>query len=246
MEVHKHPHDVMHKKKWNEYLLEFLMIFFAVFLGFVAENVRDHISDHKREKEYIQSMLQDLQNDTTNLASAINGYEKKDKVFDTTFALYPVLVSEYNPTLINDIRRLRGYPDFVYTDRTIQQLKNSGGMNLIRNQKAANAITAYDIKMRNLNNDMNILIGFFKNYAKSWREIFADSGFIKKVLKQKGGFGDRTKNYLLITDRATLGRFYNELKDFRSGCAYIKDQQRLIKKDAVDLMNLLKKQYHLQ
>ena len=23
MEVHKHPHHVMHKKKWGEYLLEF-------------------------------------------------------------------------------------------------------------------------------------------------------------------------------------------------------------------------------
>ena len=33
MEVHKHPHHVMHKKKWSEYLLEFFMIFFAVFLG---------------------------------------------------------------------------------------------------------------------------------------------------------------------------------------------------------------------
>jgi len=34
MEVHKHPHHVMHKKKWGEYVLEFLMLFLAVFLGF--------------------------------------------------------------------------------------------------------------------------------------------------------------------------------------------------------------------
>ncbi len=32
MEVH-HPHHVMHKKKWGEYLLEFFMLFLAVFLG---------------------------------------------------------------------------------------------------------------------------------------------------------------------------------------------------------------------
>ncbi len=31
MEVHKHPHHVMHKKKWGEYLLEFFMLFLAVF-----------------------------------------------------------------------------------------------------------------------------------------------------------------------------------------------------------------------
>src|SRR5438876_3979316 len=38
MEIHKHPHHVTQKKKWEEYLLEFLMLFLAVFLGFLAEN----------------------------------------------------------------------------------------------------------------------------------------------------------------------------------------------------------------
>lgn len=33
MEAH-HPHQVSHKKKWAEYLLEFFMLFFAVFTGF--------------------------------------------------------------------------------------------------------------------------------------------------------------------------------------------------------------------
>ncbi len=38
MEVHKHPHHVMHKKNMGEYFLEFIMLFLAVFLGFLAEN----------------------------------------------------------------------------------------------------------------------------------------------------------------------------------------------------------------
>jgi hypothetical protein len=41
MDVHKHPHQVMHKKKGGEYLLECFMLFLAVFLGFVAENIRE-------------------------------------------------------------------------------------------------------------------------------------------------------------------------------------------------------------
>ena len=52
MEVHKHPHDVTHKKKWREYLLEFFMIFLAVTAGFFAENIREHLDDNKKEKEY--------------------------------------------------------------------------------------------------------------------------------------------------------------------------------------------------
>ena len=48
MEVHKHPHHVTHKKKWEEYILEFAMLFLAVFLGFIAENQREHYVDKKR------------------------------------------------------------------------------------------------------------------------------------------------------------------------------------------------------
>lgn len=244
MEVHKHPHNVTHKKKWTEYLLEFFMIFFAVFLGFVAENLRERIVNHQHEKEYIRSMLQDLQSDTSNLAKAIEGYERKDQLFDTVFALYPTLTSGYNSTLIRSIRKERSYPDFIYTDRTIQQLKNSGGMSLIRNQKAANAITDYDLEMHKLSNNMVVEIGFFNDVAKSWREIFADQHFIENGSNQNAT-NSMGENYLLKNDRATLGRFYNELVDFRSACDFIKQQQQLIKKRAENLMTLLKKEYHL-
>src|SRR4051794_10114417 len=59
MEVQKHPHHVMHKKKWEEYILEFFMLFLAVFLGFVAENHREDEVERKRAKEYVMSMVQD-------------------------------------------------------------------------------------------------------------------------------------------------------------------------------------------
>ena len=63
MEVHKHPHNVMHKKKWGEYLLEFLMIFFAVFLGFLAENMREHKVEHARAKEFAVGLIRSLNAD---------------------------------------------------------------------------------------------------------------------------------------------------------------------------------------
>src|SRR5574338_253046 len=244
MEVHHHPNA--EKKKFKEYFFEFLMIFLAVTLGFFAENIRENTGNHKREKEYIRSMIQDLQSDTSNLAGTIDGYEKHDKLFDTIFALYPTLTSSYNPTLINSIKRVRGYPEFVYTDKTIQQLKNSGGMNLIQNQKAVNAITEYDLNMRELGNDMAILIGFFNDVAKSWREIFVDETFVLNNPKTSGVFDNERKNYLLKTDRATLGRFYNELKDFRSICEGIKHQEEGLKRQAENLITFLRKEYHLE
>jgi hypothetical protein len=37
MEVHAHPHNVMHEKNWKEYTVEFFMIFLAVTLGFLQK-----------------------------------------------------------------------------------------------------------------------------------------------------------------------------------------------------------------
>jgi len=68
MEVHKHPHHVMHKKKWNEYLLEFFMLFLAVFLGFVAENIREHQVEKRRAKEFARLLVGDLATDTSELS----------------------------------------------------------------------------------------------------------------------------------------------------------------------------------
>ena len=71
MEVHKHPHHVMHKKKWLEYLLEFFMLFLAVFLGFIAENIRESSVERRQEMEYIHSMINDLKTDTSKLGKNI-------------------------------------------------------------------------------------------------------------------------------------------------------------------------------
>jgi hypothetical protein len=243
MEVHHHPQVA--KKKFKEYFLEFLMIFLAVTLGFFAENIRENIGDHKREKEYILSMIQDLQSDTTNLAKENAAFEKQNKLFDTVFALYPKLTSGYNDTLIRSLRRVQTYPDFVYTDRTIQQLKNSGGMSLIRDQKAANAIIEYDSKMRVLDKDMPTLVEFFNRVVKSWQEIFSWEDFKNKAAANTT-FDKQGKNYLLNSDRATLGRFYNELLALRSSGDFINREKGLLKQKAENLIILLKKEYHLK
>src|SRR5207253_149136 len=72
MEVHKHPHHVTHKKKWEEYLLEFFMLFLAVFLGFVAENVRETSVEHEREKQYAQQLYTEFYADSIAFAGKIN------------------------------------------------------------------------------------------------------------------------------------------------------------------------------
>jgi hypothetical protein len=129
MEVQKHPHHVMHKKKWGEYLLEFLMLFLAVFLGFVAENIREHAVENDRAKEYAVSLVQDLQNDTT----AINVQVKSGNIY---IAITDSLLQLSNSRLEGrNAAEFSFYTRFMYWTSpltwnrvTFEQIKSSGSL----------------------------------------------------------------------------------------------------------------------
>jgi len=129
MEVHKHPHHVMRKKKWSEYLLEFLMIFLAVFLGFIAENIREHQVEKRRAKEFARLLVGDLATDTSELNTA-------------SYVLNRIIVSgDSLGTLLDDgAKHPVGGKLYYYEywsgwqwsvisqDATLQQLKASGAL----------------------------------------------------------------------------------------------------------------------
>jgi hypothetical protein len=157
MEVHKHPHHVTHKKKWGEYVLEFLMIFLAVFLGFIAENIRENIVDRHREKEYIESFIEDLKTDSSSLSEAITSIQRNKAMIDSLMYMLS------NPGANLSGNDLYYYARFVTkvnffksNDRTIAQLKNSGGLRLIKNQQASDSIMSYQELLESLGTNKEI------------------------------------------------------------------------------------------
>ena len=152
MEVHKHPHHVTHKKKWGEYLLEFIMLFLAVFLGFLAENLRERIVQHNIEKEYIHSLVEDLKSDTLQSNEILVLLNSRSAGVDSVItALSSPGIIENSNNAYRLWSRNIGFPDFTSNDRTIQQLKNSGGLRLIRNKAVSDRIMKYDQVIRDLN-----------------------------------------------------------------------------------------------
>jgi hypothetical protein len=144
MEVH-HPHHLTHKKKWTEYFLEFLMLFLAVFLGFLAENLREETVEHHREKEYIHSLVEDLKSDTLQSNEILIKLNNRSIGIDSVIAALSsseIIVNSNNAYRLWS--RNMGFADFISNDRTIQQLKNSGGLRLIRNKVVSDGIMKYD------------------------------------------------------------------------------------------------------
>ena len=145
MEVHKHPHHVMHRKKWGEYLLEFVMLFLAVFLGFLAENFREHQVEKERAKQYILSFCEDLKKDTAHMNALIKYDEEKIVVLTGMYSCYDSVLKNLQATdcMGQLIKHSRSNKGFVLTERTIRQLANAGGYRLLKKEDA-DSIIAYE------------------------------------------------------------------------------------------------------
>ena len=149
MEVHHHSHT--ERKEWTHYLWEFLMLFLAVFCGFLAEYQLEHKIEKDREKQFIQTMIEDLKSDTAQLAEIISYEYRRGIMVDSMIELFSR--SDYKK-FGNDIyyfaRSLTRPSYFFPNDRTLQQLKNSGSLRMIRNLSVSDSIMFYDQQLRSL------------------------------------------------------------------------------------------------
>jgi len=142
---------IIPKKKWRSYLLEFLMLFLAVFLGFVAENIRVKNAEQETEKQYMITMVEDLKSDTTRLAGLI--VARKNRIIELD-SLFNLISSDRYIKEGNKVYGLYYFPywdvlRFFPSDRTMQQLKNSGNLRLIRKENVSDALIRYDVFIRN-------------------------------------------------------------------------------------------------
>ena len=143
----------------------------------------------------------------------------------------------------------KGYPDFIYTDRTMQQLKNSGNMRLVRSKAAADGIMDYDSKVRDIVNiDQPSLQAVFEKYIRFWNELIDEEAIENDKLRltiydmEKGD-----KNYLLKSDKASLGNLNNTIREFKFVTEQLVQAKEIkLKETATQLIILLKKEYHLE
>lgn len=143
MEVH-HPHHPSHKKKWTEYIIEFFLLFTAVTLGFFAENLREHqVEIHKTEKS-LKTLYLNIQKDSILFSTAIPKRKKIDSLYEVILKYYGKgelknhLLESY--TLIGQISN-RSMPSI--NNMALDEVKNTGRLNFIEDDKLINAIQNY-------------------------------------------------------------------------------------------------------
>lgn len=254
MEVHHHPH-VPHSKKFKAYFLEFLMIFLAVTMGFFAESLREHISEKKKEKEYIEGFISDLRNDTAKLAHVIKFYNNLIPLMDSGRKNFYKLRQPGSLHTVGTIQMsLAGYQDFIYTDMTLQQVRASGGMLLIRKKHVADSLLSYDAKVKvalineKALGDLLISIQHEMGGLLNMQPLLESIGRQPDPAARKAiadSLNKLQQGFLLTNDPVTAGRFYNDYTYYFSVSSMVKMLMEDLEKKAAGTIAFLKREYDL-
>ena len=253
MEVHHHAHADHGKKTWKNYFWEFLMLFLAVFCGFLAEWELEHMIEHSREKEFMESMVIDIKTDSSNLASMKSAFGYITIQIDS---LLPLLKDnehlEKNATEIYQHQVILNlYKKWTYSDRTIDQLKNSGTFRLIRNKAVSDGISLYDGFIRNYINDMQntFIQKLWQGINDAGNDIFKSSVFrenFKRVNFTSQAIVLPNTPYFLTNDKIVLEKFINKLDQYAVSLEWFRMNidRALQQNKALD--SLIRKEYHLE
>ena len=243
MEVHAHSHTA--RKKWTHYLWEFLMLFLAVFCGFLAENVREHSVEKDREKAYMKNMLEDLKSDTM-------AYKKyaRDKVFvyDVIDSLVYLLKNPERKIHTGRIyflaRILTIRTDLLYTyERTYDQMKSSGLLRLIHNQKVSDSVSYYYNSLKQISEQNNRLSARIDQYFLSMGKLF-DAEILLKIFKEKKA-PENSSIKLLTEDPLVINEVLTRAQ-YLYGTISLAQSWGLERcRTAENLITLINKEYHL-
>jgi len=244
MEVHHHAHTA--RKKWTHYFWEFFMLFLAITAGFFVENLREHKVEHQREKQYIRSLIQDVKTDTLNISKMIYWFNKIQRGCDTVLDNFDDFTKGFSRHIDqNYFSVIQGFPDFVYTDRTIQQLKNAGGLRLVRNTAAADSIIDYDATVRDILIEETPLRSNFadlNNLTKKIRSYRKFTEIVKsKTLKE---IEDEKISFWITKDPTLFEQLYNLLYWYREIVSGYSGYLLKLKGKGGRLIDFLQEEYH--
>jgi len=246
MEVHQHTHTP--RKKWTHYLWEFLMLFLAVFCGFLAENLREHFIEQRREKQYVISFIEDLKSDISNYNRQIRYRTISQNRADSLVIL--LLSPERNKhvdSIYVCVERVGRGNLFFYSDRTIQQLKNSGDMRLIRNQVASNLIMQYDQLVRDMQHFELIREEILTRFRETSSYILDAAIFYSMTdTSSEMSINSPKGNSKLFSDNPeTINRLCYWANRFRIANQQVIVKQTDLKNSAIRIMEFLRKVYKL-
>jgi len=236
-ELHKAP-----GQGWKHYFFEFLMLFLAVFAGFLAENQREHFVEHQREKKFARRLLSDLQQDSLFFETRIQLLEKRQQAHEQFLKIMT------NPAGATDSAVNRGFVRILlltetsndFITATYNQMKTSGSLRYIDNDSLTTSLQQYyDVLLAKVIRDAEGADKFFTDNIISY--------MTKHFRFQDFRPGNGSPQHIKLLNRSADSdqELINIMGVWASNCDTQLNLQRPARKQMLELISLIKKEYHL-
>ena len=247
MEVHHHSHSS--RKKWTHYFWEFLMLFLAVFCGFLAEYQLEHKIEKNREKQFMKSMIEDLKADTANISMLKKQRHERLRMSDSILSI--ILEKKYTENgaaFYYCGRNISRRAFFFSADGTMQQLKNSGGLRLISRAFISDKIIGYDVLYREIVIQQQLEEIHINEYRDIAGRVFDAAIFRSMTTKGDTILIERPSGNPQLADHSPvlLNEMANKLNYWSVGSTRLQMLLEQLRKLAVELIELIGKEYHLK
>jgi hypothetical protein len=214
------------------------MLFLAVFCGFLAENQREHYVEHQREKQFIRSLAEDLKSDIVQTGETLKKLEATKLATDSIIAL---LASPGILQNSNEVYRIWsnhiGYADFFSNDRTLQQLKNSGALRMIRKKAVSDSIMQYDRMVKDYYGQDDLMSRVLSNQAR-YLQLF---DFIELDKNKDKGIAVPLTEF----GKEKLSEVYADRKLWSFALSALIRRLRIVNETAIRTLDLIQREYHL-
>jgi hypothetical protein len=233
------------KKKFKDYFFDFFMLFLAVTLGFFVNNLSEDHSDRQREKQYMKSLINDLINDTTQIQDVYSSIKNRIAGIDS---LLQVMENPGTDNFINNfyyfaIKYVNSATFYSGSDRTISQLKSTGGLRLIQKIAVSDSIVNYYSSSDNVKYNTDFCLEEFNKILEYEKEIM----YFKYLRVYKIDSIPHLKNLeLLINEPVKINLFYNQVISYLSSLINYNNLIKDLKKEAESLLSLVKESYNLK
>lgn len=236
MEVHHHSHSS--RKKWTHYFWEFIMLFLAVFCGFLAEYQLEHKIEKDREKQFIQSLVKDTKKDIEQCDSLYLQNKFSQTLCDSLLTMLSgkeIIINSYPAYKLWG--SMIGYYDFIPNDGTIQQLKNSGALRLIKKQEVVSRLMDYNKITETIKIIQSGMNTYLLQQSKK-TDLFDAARFSNP--------NDRSNVPLISSDRKLLSWGYEYISLWKKMLEFLNINIENTKNKGNDLLKSVNKEYHIK
>jgi hypothetical protein len=147
---------------------------------------------------------------------------------------------------------MRDYNNFEYHDRTIEQLKNGGNFRLIRKASISDSLIEYDAtiksKLRDQEMQSNAIyqtVNFLQDKLFS-SKFYGEYANINEV-QVDSAFKLNPKIFIIPKEKENdLFEYYNHLQYYKLMTLFRVSTSKTLLRKATNLIELIKKEYHLE